>query len=855
MKHVKCILARTVFVRSLVPISTGVPTFCGQCRMLSARMIVSFLLVVVGTFVSYGQWKEVRSIYGGNVDEFAKVGKTIVATGRFSGVFITRNEGSTWTHLSIDGHYQSERLRGGVSSNGKKLYLADYWGGVFVTTDECSTWTTLPRPGGDYAYPTAVDALDSVTLVGWLSPAGTGIVARSSDDFGSFTESRTFSGQVVAITGNSEWLFACTLDSVFVSTDQGRSWIPTRVSPPATAGLFVDMISQDSVVVLGANGGVFISTNAGSSWTSAVGPTDAMCLSLNGSYWSAGSGGIWTSDDAGLTWKQTGEVATIESYGKITHFDIRSVFASDGLVFCSTRGPGIFKSTNNGASWELANRGFTVPEICSMAESGDSLFAAAYGIGVFRTYDLGQTWNSSFRGMEDSRLYSIAAHENVVFVGSRTVVSVSSDGGVTWTTCKNAPAGVAFCMVFIGRTLYAAFNSDDEGFVGIYRTDDRGQTWLPLGKGGLPTGLQVRVSGMAFKDSCLFAGLMNEGVFVTTDDGVTWEKRSASFTDPLHPYAWLMDIRSDGKRVYALAQNWLLMSQDNGITWENIGIEKGYPDTVGHDKMTIHGTNLFVTFRGRVYHSANYGRTWTSVGEGMNLTIAGTGPGSRTLVSTRRQIFGRSQGGNPLWERNLSDFALSTECTITPRSITVEPTHIGERRYALVIIKNAGIDTLKIAGIDTDIPEFASSVEVAEIAPGGTLVDTIRFEPKSIRSYATHAIIRSNSLSSPDTVRISTSGITATEAEHLPVAFLIDQNYPNPFNPSTTIRYGLPSRALVSVTVFNPLGQQVAILQNDVQDAGYYHITFDGANLSSGMYFYRIRAGSFTETKKLLLVR
>jgi hypothetical protein len=59
----------------------------------------------------------------------------------------------------------------------------------------------------------------------------------------------------------------------------------------------------------------------------------------------------------------------------------------------------------------------------------------------------------------------------------------------------------------------------------------------------------------------------------------------------------------------------------------------------------------------------------------------------------------------------------------------------------------------------------------------------------------------------------------------------------------------------VSLTVFNTLGQRVAILQNGEQDAGYHEVTFDGANLPSGVYFYRMQAGTFVETKRLLLIR
>jgi hypothetical protein len=88
-----------------------------------------------------------------------------------------------------------------------------------------------------------------------------------------------------------------------------------------------------------------------------------------------------------------------------------------------------------------------------------------------------------------------------------------------------------------------------------------------------------------------------------------------------------------------------------------------------------------------------------------------------------------------------------------------------------------------------------------------------------------------------------------------PAAFALEQNHPNPFNPSTTIRYALPHREHVTLTVFNTLGQQVATLVCDEVGAGYHEVQFDAHGLASGVYFYRLTAGNFVDTKKLLLVR
>jgi len=89
----------------------------------------------------------------------------------------------------------------------------------------------------------------------------------------------------------------------------------------------------------------------------------------------------------------------------------------------------------------------------------------------------------------------------------------------------------------------------------------------------------------------------------------------------------------------------------------------------------------------------------------------------------------------------------------------------------------------------------------------------------------------------------------------VPSEFNLDQNYPNPFNPSTVIRYEILTRSHVTLAVFNTLGQKVAELVNGEMDAGYHKIQFNATNLASGVYFYRIQAGSYVETKSLCILK
>lgn len=89
----------------------------------------------------------------------------------------------------------------------------------------------------------------------------------------------------------------------------------------------------------------------------------------------------------------------------------------------------------------------------------------------------------------------------------------------------------------------------------------------------------------------------------------------------------------------------------------------------------------------------------------------------------------------------------------------------------------------------------------------------------------------------------------------IPDKFELSQNYPNPFNPSTIIRYQLPMAGHISLKVYDVLGNEVATLVNEDKPTGSYKAEFDASNLSSGIYFYKIQAENFIETKKMLLLK
>ncbi|MBN1348241.1 T9SS type A sorting domain-containing protein, partial [candidate division KSB1 bacterium] len=89
----------------------------------------------------------------------------------------------------------------------------------------------------------------------------------------------------------------------------------------------------------------------------------------------------------------------------------------------------------------------------------------------------------------------------------------------------------------------------------------------------------------------------------------------------------------------------------------------------------------------------------------------------------------------------------------------------------------------------------------------------------------------------------------------LPVVYELAQNYPNPFNPVTTIMYKLPEIAKVKLAVYNVLGKEISILVNEILSAGEHKVQFNASHLSSGLYFYRLEAGSMVISKKLMLIK
>lgn len=133
------------------------------------------------------------------------------------------------------------------------------------------------------------------------------------------------------------------------------------------------------------------------------------------------------------------------------------------------------------------------------------------------------------------------------------------------------------------------------------------------------------------------------------------------------------------------------------------------------------------------------------------------------------------------------------------------------------------------------------------VTPGSNIY--IAFREKVLDNFNDGASV------SLDLVQVTATTGVAEQLSGIPTAFQLEQNYPNPFNPSTTIRFSLPTAAEVSLKVFNMLGQEVATVAEGQHAPGTYTARWDASGMPSGLYFYKLQAGSYSDVKRLVLLK
>ena len=167
------------------------------------------------------------------------------------------------------------------------------------------------------------------------------------------------------------------------------------------------------------------------------------------------------------------------------------------------------------------------------------------------------------------------------------------------------------------------------------------------------------------------------------------------------------------------------------------------------------------------------------------------------------------------------------------------------------------IDTVAFVRAESDPAYGDISVGQTDTTSGFYRIRFHDIEPDTAYAYFKLDIASEGHLFWTDTfsVFVRREGVGIHSESRIPREYSLYQNYPNPFNPITTIRYELPKRSEVQIMIYDLLGRRVTTLVSENQDAGYKSIQWDASNVSSGMYFYQIRAGEFVQTRKMVLLK
>jgi hypothetical protein len=242
----------------------------------------------------------------------------------------------------------------------------------------------------------------------------------------------------------------------------------------------------------------------------------------------------------------------------------------------------------------------------------------------------------------------------------------------------------------------------------------------------------------------------------------------------------------------------------------------------------------------------------------------GTAPGvysSNSLQTTRSaRLTGLTTGTQHYVGVSIVDLAgregIIVEQSGVPRMIPLPPFGLWAENYqqgaSLTWRKNLEVD-LQGYNIYRSIDGMAHFTMLnTQPHPDTVWIDTLG-ATWSRYYYITAIDSNANESSHSDTVSLGPVGVG--EPYSSPFTFGLEQNYPNPFNPSTSIKYQIPSTNFVTLKVYDVLGREIATLVNEVKQPGTYAVQFDGSGLASGIYFYKLQAGSFADVKKLVLVK
>lgn len=656
----------------------------------------------------------------------------------------------------------------------------------------------------------------------------------------------------------------------------------------------IDSFACDGEVVYAGTdrGGVYVSYDNGFQWKPLnhnIKNGTVVSIVIDGDYIYAG--GDWSlsiSSDKGRSWRH--------AEGELWNCYVR-LFKYKNKIFAGTS-KGLHYTSNNGIDWNFADSRI-VGENRTTFAGNDSTIIVSSGSKIFYSIDEGITWNYSGRIKEYHRIVSLTAIGSKFCAGLEDDgVYISADQGKKWemTTSPYSTSNyltVAGSMI-INVTPSAVYISADEGKTWKYKVSDYGK---------------YRYKTAAFNGNTLFVGAYYGGIFCSDDMGNTWYQRNNGLTN-----INVRALKARGNEIFAGTDlGEIYHSPDNGLTWMRIGKEVGSinafevgkfgllaangdftggsglhqyvkNDTGWHKEKTIipttriknlysKGSNIYGASRG-VMHSSNFGETWSDYrGEIMiraysikcvttvgNIIIAGSDGIGIYRSSNNGVNWELPNYGLEWWPGNMViyDFAV-----------------LNSKVYAATY---SGVYVSEDQGIRWNrLSNGLPSREVKSFAQWGNklFVGINYYGVYLSEDYGASWKPFSDELDNKLINRITVNGswlFAATEGyglwryplgslvgikddSSIPQGYALEQNYPNPCNPTSKISFRLPKSTRVRLVVYDSIGREILSILDSILVAGNHEVLFDGTNLASGLYFYRLITPDFSAARKIILLK
>lgn len=676
---------------------------------------------------------------------------------------------------------------------------------------------------------------------------------------------------------------------------------------PQTDLRSVYFFNTNTGIVCGAGGLIYKTTNAGYSWIQKTSPTSRK---LNSMWFYNSTSGVAVGDTGTVIYTtDSGENWSLQS--PVTNYDLRKLFFYDNfnvIVVCS--GGRILKSSDSGTSWSLIN--LNVSDLFEIDKSLNTLYIGSTNSKFLKSTDVGTSWQVVTPGVSNSYIFQVhfVSSDTAFMYTNNYVYYKTTNSGVSWNQISGlyAPQYANYSDTRFG---IGVSNSG-----ATYKTTNGGNYWQEIGPSNLQGsyvyslfildtnnlygagyGGRVIHHGNGFSNiwdiiggsanDCRDVSFLNsqkgfitaeeEQFWTTTDGGNKWNIQGLCNNN------YFESPRTFIRSVYCKDSLTVFRTRGDGYA--------GHGNT-GKIEVSINGGNTW-----GVSLSQIYGEFYKIDGAG-NSILCAAGIIIRNDGSGWYDYLSVSQ-------TNLTDFHFINENTgiIIGYQYSSQPRKIYStsnnganwneqsvgRYLNCVYLRNSGVGligcdtgrvlrttdfganwTLYSTSTTRDINSIymLSDNTVWAVGDNGAMLYSIN----SGLNWTNAAAYTSNRLNkikffdqytgfalgyNGTVLKTTDGGLTFVHigSNEIPSKYHIEQNYPNPFNPVTRIDFSIPENGNIKIEIFDAAGKLIEILADKEFNAGFHSIEWNGSNVSSGIYFYRISTKQFTETKKMMLLK